>query len=144
MISQFDYIVVGAGSAGSIVASRLTENPATKVLLLEAGPRDRHLSITVPLGYARNFRNPKLNWMYESEPIIGLGGRRVYYPRGKVVGGSGSINGMVYFRGAVGDFEDWEAAGCTGWGWKDVQQSFEEIESRLRIGSTRENAQFLD
>jgi hypothetical protein len=98
---DFDYIVVGAGSAGSIVASRLTEKAATKVLLLEAGPDDRNLSITIPLGYARNFRNPNLNWMYQSEPIVGLGGRRTYVPRGKVLGGSGAINGMIYLRGAA-------------------------------------------
>jgi choline dehydrogenase len=143
MTALFDYIIVGAGSAGSIVASRLTENAATKVLLLEAGPPDRNLSITVPLGYARNFRNPKLNWMYESEPVAGFGGRRTYYPRGKVIGGSGSINGMIYFRGAPDDFEDWKAAGCANWGWDDVRQDFEAIESRLRIGSTRDNAHSL-
>ena len=143
MTALFDYIIVGAGSAGSIVASRLTENAATKVLLLEAGPPDRNLSITVPLGYARNFRNPKLNWMYESEPVAGFGGRRTYYPRGKVIGGSGSINGMIYFRGAADDFEDWKAAGCANWGWDDVRQDFEAIESRLRIGSTRDNAHSL-
>lgn len=143
MTAVFDYIVVGAGSAGSIVASRLTENAATKVLLLEAGPPDRNLSITVPLGYAKNFRNPKLNWMYESEPIASFDGRPTYYPRGKVLGGSGSINGMIYFRGADKDFEDWRAAGCAGWAWDDVRQDFEEIESRLRIGSTRDNAHSL-
>ena len=140
MTAHFDYIVVGAGSAGSIVASRLTEKGANKVLLLEAGPVDRNLSIIVPLGYAKNFRNPKMNWMYESEPIAGFGGRRTYVPRGKVLGGSGSINGMIYLRGAADDFEDWKAAGCAGWGWNDVRQDFEAIESRLRIGSMRDSA----
>jgi choline dehydrogenase len=140
MIAQFDYVVVGAGSAGSIVASRLTEKADTSVLLLEAGPAGRALSIAVPLGYARNFRNPKLNWMYESEPIPGFGGRRTYVPRGKVLGGSGAINGMIYLRGAADDFEDWKAAGCTGWGWDDVRQDFEAVESRLGIGSMRDSA----
>lgn len=140
MTPEFDYIVVGAGSAGSIVASRLTENAATKVLLLEAGPADRNVYITIPLGYAKNFRNPKLNWMYESEPMAGLGGRRTYVPRGKVIGGSGAINGMIYMRGATHDFEDWKAVGCTGWGWDDVRQDFDAIESRLRIGSMQESA----
>lgn len=143
MTAHFDYIVVGAGSAGCIVASRLTEKAATKVLLLEAGPAGRSLSIAVPLGYARNFRNPKINWMYVSEPISGLGGRRTYIPRGKVLGGSGAINGMIYLRGATDDFEDWKASGCVGWGWDDVRKDFDAVESRLRIGSTRDRAHSL-
>ena len=143
MTAHFDYIVVGAGSAGSIIVNRLTEKGSTKVLLLEAGPVDRNLSITIPLGYAWNFRNPNLNWMYQSEPIAGFGGRSTYVPRGKVLGGSGAINGMIYLRGAVDDFEDWKEAGCTGWGWDDGRQDFEAIESRLRIGSVRDNAHSL-
>jgi len=140
MTAQFDYIVVGAGSAGCIVASRLAENAAVKVLLLEAGPAGRRLSIAVPLGYASNFRNPKLNWMYESEPVPGFGGRRTYVPRGKVLGGSGSINGMIYLRGAADDFEEWKAAGCIGWGWDDVRRDFDAVESRLCIGTMRDSA----
>lgn len=140
MTAEFDYIILGAGSAGSIVASRLTENASVRILLLEAGPTDSKPSINVPLGYAMNFRNPKINWMYESEPVPGLGGRRTYVPRGKVLGGSGSINGMIYLRGAADDFDDWKAAGCTGWGWDDVRQDFETIEAQLRIGSMQDQA----
>src|SRR5262245_28965799 len=95
----FDFIVVGAGSAGSVIAARLSENPANRVLLVEAGPTDRNPWIHLPMGYSRLFNDRRYNWMYESAPEPGLRGRTLYQPRGKVLGGSSSINGMMYVRG---------------------------------------------
>ncbi len=140
---DFDYIIVGAGSAGCIVANRLTESGRNRVLLLEAGPSDREFFITMPLGYGKQYANPRLNWMYWSEPIPGFDGRRTYVPRGKVLGGSGSINAMVYIRGAPEDFEDWLNAGNPGWSWKEVKPAYEAIEGHLNIGSTAGGAHGL-
>jgi len=140
---DFDYIIVGAGSAGCIVANRLTESGKHRVLLLEAGPSDREFFITMPMGYGMQYINPRLNWMYWSEPNSGLVGRRSYVPRGKVLGGSGSINAMVYLRGAPQDFEDWAKAGNPGWGWEDVKPAYEAIESHLNIGTTEGGAHVL-
>ena len=140
---EFDYIIIGAGSAGCIVAHRLTESGKHRVLLLEAGPSDREFFITMPLGYGKQYSNPRLNWMYWSEPIPGLGGRPTYVPRGKVLGGSGSINAMVYLRGAREDFEDWEKAGNPDWGWEGVKLAYEAVEEHIRIGSTAGGAHGL-
>ena len=140
---DFDYIIVGAGSAGCIVANRLTESGKHRVLLLEAGPSDREFFITMPLGYGMQYSNPRLNWMYWSEPIPGLGGRRTYVPRGKVLGGSSSINAMVYLRGAPPDFEDWRNAGNPGWDWEGVKPAYEAIESHLNVGTTEGGAHGL-
>jgi len=125
---DFDYIVVGAGSAGCAVAARLTEDGRHRVLLLEAGPSDRRFWVQVPIGYGKTFYDPRVNWMYESEPVPGFGGRRCYFPRGKVLGGSSSINAMVYSRGQASDFDDWEALGNPGWGWKDVLPVYKRME----------------
>lgn len=125
---HFDYIVVGAGSAGAIVAAKLAETRRYKVLLLEAGPSDRNFFIQMPLGYGMSFFNPKLNWMYWSAPVPGLGDRSVYVPRGKVVGGSSSINAMVYIRGQSVDFDDWAASGARGWAWDDVAADYDAME----------------
>ncbi|MBI2719597.1 MAG: GMC family oxidoreductase N-terminal domain-containing protein [Rhizobiales bacterium] len=133
---EFDYIVVGAGSAGCIVANRLALEGKASVLLLEAGPSDRDFLFTLPLGYGATFYDPRYNWMYWSEPVAGLGGRSAYVPRGKVLGGSSSINAMVYMRGAPEDFADWVTAGNPGWGWNDVVPAYEAIEAQLNIGST--------
>ena len=128
MTAEWDYIVVGAGSAGAVVAARLSESGRHRVLLLEAGPDDRQFWVRVPIGYGRTFYEPRVNWMYETEPVEGLGGRPSYWPRGKVLGGSSSINAMVYSRGQKSDFDEWEALGNPGWGWQDVLQTYRKLE----------------
>ncbi|MEA2782315.1 MAG: choline dehydrogenase [Rhodospirillaceae bacterium] len=127
-MEQYDYIIVGAGSAGCVLANRLTESGRNRVLLLEAGPSDRRFWVQVPIGYGKTFYDGRVNWMYRTEPMPGLGGRINYYPRGKVLGGSSSINAMVYSRGQAGDFDDWEAMGNPGWGWKDVLPIYKRME----------------
>jgi choline dehydrogenase len=125
---EFDYIIVGAGTAGCVLANRLTENGKYSVLLLEAGGSDWSIWIQMPIGYGRTFFDKRINWMYDTEPVDALGGRRSYWPRGKVIGGSGSINAMVYVRGQPRDFEDWKALGNQGWGWDDVLPFFKKSE----------------
>ncbi|HEX6441367.1 MAG TPA: GMC family oxidoreductase N-terminal domain-containing protein [Stellaceae bacterium] len=128
----FDYIVAGAGSAGCCVAARLSENGKYRVLLLEAGGEDRYWWIHVPVGYSRLFANPKLNWMFESEPEPELNGRTMYQPRGKVLGGTSSINGMVYMRGNPADYDLWRQRGCAGWDWDSVLPYFRKAEDQER------------
>ncbi|MGC4408875.1 FAD-binding protein [Rhizobium rosettiformans] len=128
----FDFIVVGAGSAGCIVASRLSESGRHSVLLIEAGGEDKSFWFKIPVGYAKSYYNPKVNWMYRTEPEANLGGRRIYAPRGKVQGGSGSINAMVFVRGAAEDFDDWRDAGNPGWGFDDVLPFFRKLETHAR------------
>ncbi len=123
-----DYIIIGAGSAGCVLANRLTANGRHSVLLLEAGGDDQRLWLHVPIGYGRSFYNPNVNWMYRTEPDPGLDGRDGYWPRGKVLGGSSAINAMVFMRGHPTDFDDWAATGMTGWGWKDVLPYFKKLE----------------
>lgn len=123
-MDEFDYIIVGAGTAGCVVASRLAESGRHKVLLLEAGGSDRNVWIQLPIGYGRTYFDPNVNWMYDTQPVPGLGGRSSYWPRGKVVGGSGSINAMVHVRGQPHDFDDWRDLGNPGWGWEDVLPHF--------------------
>ena len=123
-----DFIIVGAGSAGCILAARLSEDGRHSVLLVEAGGRDNSVWFRIPVGYARSYYNPRVNWMYWSEPEPALGGRRIYCPRGKVQGGSGSINAMVFVRGAAADFDDWAAAGNPGWAFDDVLPAFRRLE----------------
>ncbi len=120
MAENFDYIIVGAGSAGCVLADRLTASGANRVLLLEAGGGDRRFFVQMPLGYGKTFYDSKVNWMYQAEPDPGLNGQRDFYPRGKLLGGSSSINAMVYIRGHKADYEDWKSAGNAGWGWEDV------------------------
>jgi len=125
---EFDFIIVGAGTAGCVLANRLTENGKYSVLLLEAGGSDLSIWIQMPIGYGRTFFDRRINWMYDTEPVESLGGRRSYWPRGKVIGGSGSINAMVYVRGQPRDFDDWKALGNVGWGWDDVLPFFKKSE----------------
>ncbi len=129
---NFDTIIVGAGSAGCVLANRLTEKSGHNVLLLEAGPRDTNVWIHVPLGYGKLFTRKDVNWAYESEPEEALGGRRIFTPRGKVRGGSSSINGLVYLRGQPEDFDGWNVP---GWGWKDLLPYFIKAEDQQRGAS---------
>src|SRR5258708_2117676 len=137
-----DYIVVGAGSAGCVLANRLTQDPGSKVLLLEAGGDDRptknpgqffsNLMIHVPVGYSQTLKDPKVNWLYSTEPDPGTGGRVHVWPRGKVLGGSSSINGLLYVRGQRSDYDGWRQLGCEGWGWDSVLPYFRRAEHQER------------
>lgn len=129
---EFDFVIVGAGSAGCIVASRLSESGRHSVLLVEAGGEDKSFWFKIPVGYAKSYYNPKVNWMYRTEPETELGGRRIYAPRGKVQGGSGSINAMVFVRGDRSDFDDWRDAGNPGWAFDDVLPFFRKLETHAR------------
>ena len=129
--SVYDYIVVGAGSAGCVVARRLIEKHF-RVLLIEAGTSDTNPYIHIPMGYGKLFKNKKINWCYEGEPEPFLNNRRSYQPRGKVLGGTGSINGMIYVRGQPEDFDAWESAGCHGWGFDSVLPYFKKSQNQVR------------
>jgi choline dehydrogenase len=128
----YDFIVTGAGSAGCAVAGRLSEDGRFRVLLLEAGPRDTLPWIHVPLGYHKTFTNPRVNWMFDSEPEPELNGRIMYQPRGKVLGGTSSINGMVYMRGNAADYDEWRQRGCEGWDYQSVLPYFKRAEDQQR------------
>src|SRR5271165_3442895 len=129
---SFDYIVTGAGSAGCVVAARLSENGKYRVLLLEAGGKDSNPWIHIPLGFARTYVNPKVNWKFETQPQPQLNNRQLYLPRGKTLGGSSSINGMVYIRGNHGDYDEWRQRGCEGWDWDSVLPFFRKAENQAR------------
>jgi choline dehydrogenase len=135
MTQIYDYIIVGAGTAGCVLANRLSRDPAKRVLLLEAGPKDSNLWIMIPAGVSRIINHPKLTWGYTSDPEPGLNGRRIIWPRGRVLGGSSSINGHVYMRGAPDDYDGWHLAGNPGWGWKDVLPYFKKGERHF-LGSS--------
>jgi choline dehydrogenase len=128
----FDYIVVGAGSAGCVLAGRLSDDPATSVLLLEAGPPDRSPWLHLPIGYGKTMWSDTLNWRFHTEPEPTMAGRRIYWPRGKTLGGSSAINGLIYIRGQRQDYDGWAALGNTGWGWDEVLPCFIRSEANQR------------
>ncbi|HTW71668.1 MAG TPA: GMC family oxidoreductase N-terminal domain-containing protein, partial [Acetobacteraceae bacterium] len=130
--NSYDYIVTGAGSAGCVLANRLSESGRHRVLLLEAGGKDSNPWIHIPLGYAKTFCNPKVNWMFDSEPEQNLNDRVMYQPRGKVLGGTSSINGMIYMRGNHADYDHWRQLGCEGWDWDSVLPYFRKAEDNER------------
>ena len=130
--ARFDYIVIGAGSAGCVLANRLTQSGRHRVLLLEAGGHDRHIWIHIPLGYGKLFDNAKVNWLYKTEPEPELNNRQIIQPRGKVLGGSSSINGLLYVRGQHADYDHWRQLGNAGWGFAEVLPYFRRAEDQER------------
>ncbi|MBO0763045.1 MAG: GMC family oxidoreductase N-terminal domain-containing protein [Hyphomicrobiaceae bacterium] len=130
-METFDYVIIGAGSAGSVLANRLSEDGTATVLVLEAGPSDWHPFIHIPAGFIKTFHDPRLNWLYRMEPSEWTGGRRILAPRGKTLGGSSSINGHIYNRGQRMDFDTWAQMGNRGWGYADVLPYFRRMERRL-------------
>ena len=134
MSSEFDYVVVGAGSAGCILASRLTESGKNTVCLLEAGPPDWNPFIHIPAGFIKTLYNPKINWMYEAEPTYWTADRIIDVPRGKTLGGSSSINGHIYNRGQRLDYDTWSQRGNRGWGYADILPYFKKCEQRIGVG----------
>ena len=131
---RYDVIIIGSGSAGGVLASRLTEDPDTRVLVLEAGPADRSIMIHMPAAFSYPLGNDRYNWAYYCEPDPHMDNRRVYCPRGRVIGGSSSINGMVYIRGNARDYDGWQASGANGWAYRDVLPYFRKAETRLKGG----------
>jgi len=134
MSSEFDFIIVGAGSSGSTLAGRLSEDPQTKVLLLEAGPADRSLWIHLPIGYGKTMWSDRYNWRFETAPDKGMNGRKLYWPRGKTLGGSSAINGLIYIRGQRQDYDQWAQLGNAGWSYDDVLPYFKRAEGNARGG----------
>jgi choline dehydrogenase len=127
-IGTFDYVIVGAGTAGCVLANRLSADPKTSVLLLEAGGKDNWIWIHIPIGYLYTQNNPRTDWCFRTEPEAGLNGRQLAYPRGRVLGGCSSINGMIYMRGQARDYDGWRQQGNRGWGWDDVLPYFKRSE----------------
>ena len=132
--SNYDFIIIGAGSAGCVLANRLSADPAIRVLLLEAGPRDAHPLIHIPVGNAKIIPKAKYNWKYETEPQANLDNRRILWPRGKTLGGSSSLNGMIYIRGHARDYDLWRQQGVSGWSFADVLPYFKRAEGNARGG----------
>ena len=136
---DFDYIIVGAGSAGCVLANRLSADPRKRVLLLEAGGKDNWIWFHIPVGYLFAIGNPRADWMFKTEPEEGLNGRSLDYPRGKVIGGSSAINAMIYMRGQAADYDHWRQLGLTGWGWDDVLPFFRRHEDHF-LGASEAHA----
>jgi choline dehydrogenase len=156
-MDSFDYIIVGAGTAGCVLANRLTRDPSKQVLLVEAGKKDNYFWIDIPVGYLYTIGNPRTDWCFETEPEAGLNGRRIGYARGKVIGGCSSINAMIYMRGQKSDYDHWESLGNPGWAWNDVLPIFRRSEDyqhgaddfhgsggELRVEERRVNWEILD
>src|SRR6202142_1126500 len=143
-VDHFDYVIVGAGTAGCVLADRLSASGRDRVLVLEAGGSDARFWIKTPIGYGFTFADPAVNWKYQCLPSPGLNGRSMYWPRGRVIGGSSSINALVYCRGMPADFDEWRQMGNAGWGWDDVRPYFERSERRVdaagRVGGGRQLA----
>jgi choline dehydrogenase-like flavoprotein len=134
-IGTFDYVVIGAGSAGCVVANRLSADPSKKVLVLEAGGKDDWIWFHIPVGYLYAIGNPRADWLFKTEPQAGLGGRALPFPRGKVVGGCSAINAMIYMRGQAADYDGWRQRGLSGWGWDDVLPYFLKHEDHVAPGT---------
>jgi choline dehydrogenase-like flavoprotein len=133
-LGEFDYVIVGAGSSGAVLANRLSADPALRICLIEAGPRDRSPFIKIPLGVMKLTKDARHNWLYTSAPQAGLDGRQISIPRGKVLGGSSAINGMIYIRGHRADYDAWADAGCIGWSYDEVLPFFRRSEDNHRPG----------
>src|SRR5215467_2111923 len=125
---SYDYVIVGAGSAGCVLANRLTADGKKRVALIEAGGRDNWIWFHIPVGYLFAIGNPRADWCFKTEPDPGLNGRSLLYPRGKVLGGSSTINAMIYMRGQAADYDHWRQMGLQGWGWSDVLPYFKRQE----------------
>ncbi len=138
--SVYDYIIIGAGSAGCVLANRLSADPKTRVLILEAGGNDNWIWFHIPVGYLFAIGNPRADWLYKTEAIAGLNGRVLNYPRGKVIGGSSAINAMIYMRGQIADYDAWRDLGLTGWGWDDVKPLFIQHEDYFEGASLHHGA----
>ena len=139
MADSYDYVIVGAGSAGCVLANRLSADPAIRVLLLEAGGSDLHPYVRAPAGFIKTFQNPRFNWCYTTEPVAGADSRPIYFPRGKLLGGSSAINGSLYVRGQPRDFDIWAQLGNRGWSHDEVLPYFRRSEDRSS-GPTRSTA----
>jgi choline dehydrogenase len=136
---EYDYIIAGAGSAGCVLANRLSADPKNRVLILEAGGRDNWIWFHIPVGYLFAIGNPRSDWMFKTEAVPGLNGRALNYPRGKVIGGSSSINAMIYMRGQAGDYDHWRQLGLNGWGWNDVLKIYKQHENHF-LGDSEHHA----